>query len=184
LNQCSSSKILGADSGVFDKETLGSAFKGMLGVYINLPEPNIQTAITHILQQLKNTSVEQIGYTSGCTVRKENASHPMIRAHFEAENKIMKCGIPWSIFRPTMVLDTLPAYANKGKPFIIGRQPHSWSWIHTGDMAKMISSMRSSFHLQKKQSLPPTGSAICWLLGIPQTGMKEFFELYRENFSV
>ena len=169
----------------------------------------------------------------------------MIRAHFEAENKIMKCAIPWSIFRPTMVLDTLPAYANKGKPFVIGQQPHSWSWIHTGDMAKMISRAfqvkdaqykkftlfgpdkltipeaidlfnEEFFPSAKKAKSTPywishllalfIGSKLKYaisifkyfethpeegdpfeankLLGLPLTGMKEFFELYRENTSV
>ena len=230
---------------VFKKGSLVSAFDGIQGIYINLPEQNIEKAIGNILQQLKLTAVEHIGYTSGCTVREENASHPMIRSHFEAENKIMESGMAWSIFRPIMVLDTLPAYANKGKPFIIGHQPHAWSWIHTVDMARMISkafqtneALNKKFTLfgPDKLSIPeaidlfneefypsakkakPTpywishllalfiGSKLKYaisifkyfkthpeegdpfeankLLGLPLTGMKEFFELYRENTSV
>jgi uncharacterized protein YbjT (DUF2867 family) len=124
---------------VFNPDSLEKAFKDMQFAFISLPEQNVQTAAENILGQLKNKPLEQIGYISGCTVRKENAVHPMIRAHFEAEKKIMDSGIPWSIFRPTMILDTLPVYANKGKPFVLLQKPHDWNWIHTADMAKMIS---------------------------------------------
>lgn len=127
------------EADVLDKETLGPAFKGVQGVYINLPEQNIQKAVEIILEHSISASVDQVGYTSGCTVREENAWHPMIRSHFDAETLIMNSGIGYSIFRPTMVLDMLPRYANNGKPFIIGHQAQKWSWIYTGDMAKMIS---------------------------------------------
>lgn len=124
---------------VFKEETLAPALKGVQGLYINLPEKNIADAVNNIVKQSKEASIEHIGYTSGCTVRKENAWHPMIQSHFEAENLVKKCGIAYSIFRLTMVLDTLPAYANKGKPFIIGHQPNKWSWVYSGDLAKMVS---------------------------------------------
>lgn len=143
-NKEKAQKIFGDDydireGDVFNKDTLGPSFEGVQGVYITLPEHNIQVAVKNILEQSGKASVNQIGYTSGCTVREENAWHPMIRSHFDAEKLIMKSGIAYSIFRPTMVLDMLPRYANNGKPFIIGKQPQRWSWIYTGDMAKMIS---------------------------------------------
>lgn len=226
---------------VFVKDSLIPACENVQKVFISLPEQNIQIAIENILNQLSTANIEQIGYISGCTVREENASHPMIRSHFEAEKKIMECGIPWSLFRPTMIMDTLPAYANKGKPFVIGNQPHAWSWIYTGDMAKMIS---KAFQLKEahnkkftlfgpdKLTIPeaidqfnkeffpsakpakPTpywiskilalfiGSKLRYaisifkyfethpeegdpseankLLGLPRTGLKAFFKLYRE----
>jgi len=34
----------------------------------------------------------------------------------------------------------IPRYANNGKPFIIGKQRHKFSWIHTSDIARMASS--------------------------------------------
>ncbi len=124
---------------VLQADTLTKIFKGMQCVYVNLPEKNVHDALKGIIVQCKNDGIEQIAYTSGCTVREENAWHPMIKAHYEAENQIINSGLVYSILRPTMILDTLPLYANKGKPFIIGKQPHKWSWIYTGDIANMVS---------------------------------------------
>jgi len=33
----------------------------------------------------------------------------------------------------------IPRYSNNGKPFIMGNQPHGWSWIYSADLAKMVS---------------------------------------------
>jgi uncharacterized protein YbjT (DUF2867 family) len=124
---------------VLKSDTLIEAFAGIQAVYINLPDKIAPATLPGILELCKKNNIEQIAYTSGCTVRKENAVHPMIKAHYEAENLIINSGLAYSIFRPTMILDTLPMYANKGKPFIIGDQPHKWSWVYTGDIAKMVS---------------------------------------------
>lgn len=61
----------------------------------------------------------------------------MIKGHFEGEAAIVKSGIPYTIFKLTMIMDMIPRYANNGKPFIIGKQPHAWSWISTADIASM-----------------------------------------------
>lgn len=136
---------------ILESDTLGKIFKGVQGVYINLPDKIAPEALPGILEHCGKNHIEQIAYTSGCTVRKENAVHPMIKAHYEAENLIVNSGLGYSIFRPTMIMDTLPMYANKGKPFIIGHQPHKWSWIYTGDIAKMVSKAFSTEEAKNKK---------------------------------
>lgn len=136
---------------ILQTDTLEKVFKGVQGVYINLPDKIAPQALPGILEHCVNSHIEQVAYTSGCTVRKENAVHPMIQAHYEAENLIIHSGVAYSVFRPTMILDTLPMYANKGKPFIIGHQPHKWSWIYTGDIAKMASKAFSTEEAKNKK---------------------------------
>jgi hypothetical protein len=68
----------------------------------------------------------------------------MIKGHFDAENTIKESGIPYTILGLTMIMDTIPTYANNGKPFILGKQNFGWSWIHTSDIAKMTT--RSFFN--------------------------------------
>jgi nucleoside-diphosphate-sugar epimerase len=105
----------------------------------------------NIIAISKKAGVQRIAYISGSSVRKENAVHPMIISHLKGERLVMESGIPWSIFRPTMILDTLPRYANNGKPFIIGNQPHKWSWIHTDDIARMVCNSFSKVEAENKK---------------------------------
>jgi len=63
----------------------------------------------------------------------------MIKGHYLAETAIEESGIPYTILKLTMLTDMIPRYANSGKPFIIGKQNHGWSWIYSGDIAKMAS---------------------------------------------
>lgn len=129
-------EIIEAD--VLSPDTIKHSFTGIDGVFISLPEKSVPEAIQHIIRYSKASQVKHIVYTSGCTVREENRVHPMIEAHFKGEKAIIECGIDYSIFRLTMVMDMIPRFANSGKPFIIGKQPHAWSWIYSGDLAKMV----------------------------------------------
>ncbi len=130
-------EIIEAD--VLHQESIKHSFTGVDGVYISLPEKSVPAAIPNIIKCAKESNVQQIVYTSGCTVREENAWHPMIKGHFEGEKAIEKSDIPFTILKLTMVMDMIPRYANNGKPFIIGKQVHGWSWIHSTDIAKMAS---------------------------------------------
>jgi uncharacterized protein YbjT (DUF2867 family) len=127
------------EADVLKPETIKYTFNGVDGIYISLPEKDVPVAMPNILNYAKKSGVKKIVYTSGCTVRKENAWHPMIKGHFEGEKAIMESGIPYTILKLTMVMDMIPRYANNGKPFILGKQNHGWSWIHSADIALMAS---------------------------------------------
>lgn len=130
-------EIVEAD--VLNAESIQYSFQGVDGVYINLPERDVPVAMPNILKCANDVGVEQVIYSSGCTVCKENAWHPMIKGHYEGERFLVESGIPYTIFKLTMVMDMIPRYANNGKPFILGKQKHGWSWIHSNDIAKMAS---------------------------------------------
>jgi uncharacterized protein YbjT (DUF2867 family) len=135
-------EIIQAD--VLNPESIKHSFTGVDGVFISLPEKSVPAAIPHITKYSKESNVQQLVYTSGCTVRKENAWHPMIKGHFEGEKAIEESGIPFTILKLTMIMDMIPRYANNGKPFIIGKQVHGWSWIHSSDIALMASAAFSN----------------------------------------
>lgn len=130
-------EIIKAD--VLNPESIRYSFQGIDGVYISLPEKDVPSAMPTILKNAKESGVKQIVYTSGCTVRKENSWHPMIKGHYEGEKALVESGIPYTVLKLTMVMDMIPRYANNGKPFIIGKQKHGWSWIHSEDIAQMAS---------------------------------------------
>jgi uncharacterized protein YbjT (DUF2867 family) len=130
-------EVLQADA--LDPESIRHSFTGVDGVFISLPEAMVPAAVPNIVRAAGESKVKQLVYVSGCTVRPGNACHPMIKAHLAGEECIEKSGIPYTILKLTMVMDMIPRYANNGKPFVIGRQVHEWSWIHSSDIARMTS---------------------------------------------
>lgn len=142
-------EIIQAD--VLITESIQHSFIGVDGVFISLPEKNAPAAIANIIKNAKESKVQHLVYTSGCTVREENAWHPMIKGHFEAENAIVESEIPFTILKLTMVMDMIPRYANNGKPFIMGKQIHRWSWIHTSDIARMVSNSFSNDNARNRK---------------------------------
>jgi uncharacterized protein YbjT (DUF2867 family) len=142
-------EVIEAD--VLDPSSIQYSFHGVDGLYISLPEKDLSVAIPNILEQTKSAGVKHIVYTSGSTVWEENAWHPMIKGHYEAEKAIENSGIPFTFLKLTMIMDTIPAYANNGKPFIIGKQPHSWRWIHTSDIGRMASAAFATNDARFKQ---------------------------------
>jgi uncharacterized protein YbjT (DUF2867 family) len=142
-------EIIQAD--VLNPGSIRHSFQGIDGVYISLPEKDVPAAIPNILTLAKASGVKHIVYTSGCTVREENAWHPMIKGHFEGEKAIEASLIPFTVLKLTMVMDMIPRYANNGKPFILGKQIHGWSWIHSSDIARMASAAFTNEHSRNKK---------------------------------
>jgi uncharacterized protein YbjT (DUF2867 family) len=130
-------EIIEAD--VLNPESLKYSFQGVDGVYTSLPEKDVPAAMRNILKYARESNVKHIIHTSGCTVKKENAWHPMIRGHYEGERAIEASGIPFTFFKLTMIMEMIPRFSNNGKPFILGKKMHGWSWIHTSDIARMAS---------------------------------------------
>ena len=79
-----------------------------------------------------------MGFISGSSVRKENAWHPMIKNNYLAEESIKGSGVPYTMFRPTFFMDTLPRFYMKDKVRLFGKQPQLWSWVFSGDLARMV----------------------------------------------
>lgn len=166
-------EVLEAD--VLEPNTLGYAFQGVDGVFISLPERTAPKAMPNILERVKASGLQHLVYISGCTVRKENAWHPMIKGHYEAERAIEASGIPYTFMKLTMVMDMIPRYANNGKPFIIGKQNHGWSWIHSSDIARMASAAFTNAKSKNK-------SLTIW--GKENSTIAEAVDLYNKTFSL
>lgn len=124
---------------VLKPDSIETALDECNGVYINLSGDAIAPGTKNIVELAKRKKIEQIGFISGCTVRKENAWHPMIKNNFLAEKTIKSSGIAYSIFKPTFFTDTLPRFVMKGKISLFGKQPNGYHWIYSGDLGKMVS---------------------------------------------
>jgi uncharacterized protein YbjT (DUF2867 family) len=64
---------------------------------------------------------------------------PEHRAKTQAERAILKSGVPYTIFKPTYFMDTLPRQIQGSRAIVLGTKPVPLHMIAAQDFAKMVS---------------------------------------------
>ena len=62
-----------------------------------------------------------------------------LRAKFQAELAIASSGVPYTIFRPTYFMETLPRQVRGRRAVVLGRQPHPLHLLAAADFARLVS---------------------------------------------
>jgi uncharacterized protein YbjT (DUF2867 family) len=122
-----------------DTSCLEEALHGCSGVHISLPAGVEQQVAVIVAKVAYRHGVERISYISGATVAEENRWSPMIDRKFLAEKAIREAGIPYTIFCPTWVMESLPLFVNQGRASVFGKQPYPYRWVAADDLARMVS---------------------------------------------
>lgn len=128
-------------------DSLDAALMGCYGVHINLnggPTPESYDRIEHkgtaaVAFTAAKIGVERLTYLSGTSVRQENRYFYATNAKFQAESAIKDCGVPYTIFRASWFMESLPLFVRDGRASIIGKQPHPVHWAAAADYARMVS---------------------------------------------
>ena len=122
-----------------DPDCLEEALDGCHGVHISLPTEVEQPVAEMVAKVASKHGVEWISYISGRTVAEENRWFPMVNRKFLAEKAICEAGVPYTIFRPTWVMEILPKFVNQGRASVFGKQPYPYHWVAAEDIARMVS---------------------------------------------
>jgi uncharacterized protein YbjT (DUF2867 family) len=67
-----------------------------------------------------------------------DAAAPSLRAKFHAEQAIAASAVPFTIFRPTYFMETLPRQVRGSRAVVLGRQPHPFHMLAASDFARMV----------------------------------------------
>ncbi|MGE5777649.1 MAG: SDR family oxidoreductase, partial [Chloroflexota bacterium] len=121
-----------------DTNCLEEALHGSYGVHISIPGEAEQQVAEAVAKLASKHAVERISYISGATVAEENRWFPMVNGKFLAEKAICASGIPYAIFCPTWVMDTLPMFVNQGRAAVFGKQACPYHWVAADDIARMV----------------------------------------------
>jgi uncharacterized protein YbjT (DUF2867 family) len=126
---------------VEDLASLGRALDGCQGVHINLPgfPPLEVNGTANVAQCAARAGVDRLTYLSGASVCEKNAWFPLTRAKLDAEAAIRAAGMPYTIFRPTWVMETLRRFADGRWAIVFGRGPLRYHWVAASDYARMVS---------------------------------------------
>lgn len=152
---------------VLNRNDLDKAMTGCDAVHISLSKVNEAVAVKKILDTAKQKEIKLISYISGCTVAEENRWFPMTENKYQAEQSLIKSGIPYIIFRPSWFFETLELMVRDGKAMLLGKQLNKAHWIATDDFARMVSVAYEK---------PEAKNKIFFIIGSEEYLMKDILE--------
>lgn len=128
--------------------TLDAAFDGCTTVHLSLRGGN--TVASYDAQEVggsancaaaaRRHSLRRITYLSGA-----GRSSPELERYFPVrvkravESHLANSGVPWTVFRATHFMESLPLFVRDGRASILGRQPHRLHYLAAADYAGMVS---------------------------------------------
>jgi uncharacterized protein YbjT (DUF2867 family) len=131
---------------VTEPQTLAGAMEGCAGVHINLkggPADSDYERIEHqgtraVALAARATGLRQLTYLSSYTTAAHTIGSPESRAKWLAEEAIRASGVPYTIFRATWFMETLPLFIQGRMAVLLGPQPHRLHWLAAADYAHMV----------------------------------------------
>jgi uncharacterized protein YbjT (DUF2867 family) len=131
---------------VDDIDSLRRAMTGCDAVHINL-RGGPRDADYERVEHRGTARIAEVAAESG-NVRLSYLSHMLaspdsrsasLRAKSSAEDAIAASGVPYTIFRPTYFMETLPRHIRGRRATVLGRQPHSFHMLAAENFAAMVS---------------------------------------------
>jgi hypothetical protein len=125
---------------VEDAESLNKALEGCSGVHLNLSGGSLESRGAEIVSRVAfEKGVKRISVITGATTCEENAWFPATRSKLDVEMAVKASGIPYTIFRCTIFMESMPKWVVRDKIYIVGEQPAYWHWIAAEDYAMLVS---------------------------------------------
>ncbi|MDO9299894.1 MAG: NAD(P)H-binding protein, partial [Anaerolineales bacterium] len=132
---------------VDNPESLRVALTGVDGVHISLKGGPTEAdfdrmdfvATRDIAQAAKEIGVGRVTILSAYAVSQEKADTPESRSKVKGEAALKSSGVPYTIFRASWFMETLPMFVQGKQISLIGNQIHPLHWIAAQDYARMVS---------------------------------------------
>jgi len=130
-----------------DAAAVRSAMQGVTRVHISIKGGPTQADFDRIevrgtqtiATAAKQAGVLHITYLSAYSVLPELADSMETHAKVKAEQAIKVSGVPYTFFRATWFMETLPLFVQGKRASLIGKQAHPLHWIAASDYARMVS---------------------------------------------
>lgn len=137
-------EIVAADVSVVDG--LVAACIGCDAIYISLRGTNDVASyeqseiagVRNLVRAGHEARVNRIVYLSGAGRTVGNERHFPVRVKQACEAALQGSGIPYTIFRATHFMESLPWFVRGSAAEVLGRQPHSYHYVAVDDYAEMV----------------------------------------------
>ncbi|NJN54347.1 MAG: NAD(P)H-binding protein [Anaerolineae bacterium] len=159
-------------------DTIRSALAGCDGVHINLaggPTAAAYDRIEHggtatVAQAAAAAGVPHLTYLSGFSVNEANRKDNETNAKFLAETAVKASGVPYTIFRATWFMESLPLFVQNKRATVIGKQVAPLHWVAAQDYAQMVSNAYKTAEVVNKT---------LYIFGPEATSMTEAVKIYQ-----
>ncbi len=181
-------KLLGAGyeivkGDVDNHAALKEAMTGVHGVHISLKggpteadfERMDHLAVRDIAQIAKEKNVGRVTLISAYAVSEEKADTPESRSKVKGEAALKSSGVPYTIFRASWFMETLPLFVQGKSISLIGNQIHPLHWIAVEDYARMVSKSYQTDEALNKE---------LYIFGPEALTMGEAMKIYAEHAGV
>lgn len=158
---------------VQDSESLKKAMTGCTGVHLNLSgNGESQGALVASKVASEIEGLKRISVITGATTCEQNAWFPGTNAKLHAEKALKASGVPYTIFRCTMFMESLPKWVlvDDKKAFIVGEQHTLWHWVAAEDYANMVA--------RAYGSLESTANKTFYVYGPEALTMEQALKIY------
>lgn len=144
---------------VDNEASLRAALTGVDGVHVSLKggpteadfERMDHFAVRDIAQIAKEKNVGRVTLISAYAVSEDKADTPESRSKVKGEAALKSSGVPYTIFRCSWFMETLPLFVQGKSISLIGNQIHPLHWIAVDDYARMVAkSYQSDATLNKE----------------------------------
>jgi uncharacterized protein YbjT (DUF2867 family) len=177
-------KLLGAEyeivkGDVDNTAALKEAMTGVDGVHISLKGGPTEAdfdrmdhlATRDITDAAKEMNVGRVTILSAYAVSEEKADTPESRSKVKGEAALKSSGVPYTIFRATWFMETLPLFVQGKSISLIGNQIHPLHWVAAEDYARMVS---------KSYQTDETLNKELYIFGPEAYTMGEAMKIYKE----
>ena len=96
-------------------------------------------AVRDIANIAKEKNVGRVTLISAYAVSEEKADTPESRSKVRGEAALKSSGVPYTIFRATWFMETLPLFVQGKSISLIGKQIYPLHWVAAEDYARMVS---------------------------------------------
>ena len=164
---------------VTDPAAVRRAMQGCAGVHINLKggpstadyERMEHHAVRDIATAAREVGVGRVTLISAYAVSEAKADTPESKAKYRGEQALKQSGVPYTIFRCSWFMETLPLFVQGSRLSLVGDQRHPLHWIAGADYGRMVA---------RSYQLSETLNQELSIYGPEAMTMREALEVYRE----
>ena len=122
-----------------DKADIQAGLDGCQAAHINLTPASELQAVQHLFEFGAETELERVTYVSATTAFEQNRWFDMIDIKLRCESTLRECGIPYVIFCPTWVMETLKNFVHGDRAVVItGRNPPPLHFFAASDFGRIL----------------------------------------------
>jgi uncharacterized protein YbjT (DUF2867 family) len=128
-----------AEGSATDIDDVRAAMAGCDAVHINLTPAVEYTATSHVIE-VADGNLGRLGYVSATTLSEELRWFHRVDVKMRCEELVRESGLPYAIFCPTWVMETLQNFIRGGKwaLSVDGKNPPQLHWFAAADFGRMV----------------------------------------------